>query len=147
MPTWLPLGVAHSLARDIDQKRNYFTDKRLYDSEDKNIWKWDTKTRKRVEHDLAMSYQEMTAWGSPTSLAYNDHVMAWSRVDFLLKEHRDWVAKWLYRMQDSYAPTLVPSAEQLVERDKEVVAEIFVFDEGDFESVWQKWVKKNYKRK
>jgi hypothetical protein len=147
MPTWLPLGVAHSLARDIDQKRNYFTDKRLYDSEDKNIWKWDTKTRKRVDHDIAISYQEMTAWGSPTSLAYNDHVMAWSRVDFLLKEHRDWVAKWLYRMQDSYAPTLVPSAEQLVERDKEVVAEIFVFDEGDFESVWQKWVKKNYKRK
>ena len=50
-------------------------------------------------------------------------------------------------MQDSYAPTLVPSAEQLVERDKETVAEIFVFNEGDFESVWQKWVKKNYKKK
>ncbi len=147
MPVWLPLGLAHSLARDIDQKRNYFTDKRLYDSEDKNIWKWDTKTRKRVDYDIAVTYDEMTTWRNSSALAYNDHVMAWAKVDYLLNEHPDWVAQWLYRMQDSYAGTLAPSPEQQATRDKELVAEIFVFDQGDFESNWQKWVKKNYKRK
>jgi hypothetical protein len=134
MPVWLPLGLAHSLARDIDQKRNYFTDKRLYDSEDKNIWKWDTKTRKRVDYDIAVTYDEMTTWKNSSALAYNDHVMAWAKVDYLLNEHPDWVAQWLYRMQDSYAGTLAPSLEQQATRDKELVAEIFVFDQGDFES-------------
>lgn len=147
MPVWLPLGLAHSLARDIDQKRNYFTDKRLYDSEDKNIWKWDTKTRKRVDYDIAVTYDEMTTWRNPSALAYNDHVMAWAKVDYLLNEHPDWVAQWLYRMQDSYAGTLTPSPEEQATRDKELVAEIFVFNQGDFESNWKKWVKKNYKKK
>jgi len=73
--------------------------------------------------------------------------MAWAKVDYLLNEHPDWVAQWLYRMQDSYAGTLAPSPEQQATRDKELVAEIFVFDQGDFESNWQKWVKKNYKKK
>jgi hypothetical protein len=53
-------------------------------------------------------------------------------------------------MKDSYTipgGAVFPSAEQIAERDKETVAEIFIFDKGDFESVWQKWVKKNYKRK
>jgi len=147
MPTWLPLGISHYLARKIDMKRNYFTDKRLYSSDDKNIWKWDTKARKRVDHEIAVTYGEMQGWKQPSTLSYNDHVMAWSRVDFLLDQHPDWVAQWLFRMQDKFADVLVPSAEQLSERDNEVVNEIFVFKKGDFESNWANWVLKNYSKK
>ncbi|MDP6962639.1 MAG: helix-loop-helix domain-containing protein [Planctomycetota bacterium] len=146
LPTWLPVGLSHYFARKIDPKRNYFTDKRLYGSDDKNIWKWDVKARKRVDHEIAVPYAKMVPWGQPTSLSYNDHVMAWSRVDYLMSEHPDWLAQWLYRVQDSY-PVLVPTAEQIGARDSEIVSEVFIYDEGDFDSNWGKWVLKNYSKK
>ena len=147
MPTWLPTGIGHYYTRQIDMKRNYFTDKRLYNSNDKNIWKWDTKARKRVDNDITVSYDEMTSWGRPEDLKYNDHVMAWARADFLIKEHPDWAAQWLYRMQERYPGAPTPSAEQMRERDHEVVAELFKFKKGTFDDNWQKWVKKKYSRK
>ena len=147
MPTWLPLGISHHLARNIDMKRNYFTDKRLYDATDKNIWKWNVKAYKRVNHKIATSYDEMTQWNDSTDLKYNDHVMAWARADYLLQTHPDWVAQWLDRVQDSYTGGLAPTAENMVERDKAITSDVFIFEKGDFDSNWNKWVKSNYPKK
>lgn len=147
MPTWLPLGISHHLARKIDMQRNYFTDKRLYDATDKNIWKWNVKAHKRVNHEIAASYDDITKWNSPAELKYNDHVMAWARADFLLQAHPDWVAQWLDRVKDSYTGGLAPTPENMIERDKEITSSLFVFKKGDFDSNWQKWVKSNYPKK
>lgn len=146
--TWLPLGVSHYLARKVDMKRNYFTDKRLYDSNDKNIWNWEVKTRKRIDHEYFPSYMEMTEWGESTTLKYSDHTMAWARADFLLEKHPDLVASWFAQMQEPFPDGIAPTVEQIKERDHRISKELFEFkDSGGFDAAFANYVKKNYSKK
>jgi len=147
LPAWLYTGLAHWNARRIDPKRNYFTDQRVFGSDDKNLWRWDVKTRKRVDYDYYPPMSEVLSWKSPEELDYNQHIMAWSRVDFLKQKQPERFAIYFDMMKGKLVPSGAPSQEIIQARQLEALQEAFGFDPAGFDAAWSEWVLDTYPKK
>lgn len=147
IPAWIYAGLAHWNARRIDPKRNYFTDDRVFGEDDKNIWKWDVKTRKRVDYDYYPAMSKVLTWAAPEELEYTEHMMAWSRVDYLKKNHPEGFAIFFDMIKGKLVKSGAPTTEDIQARQLEALEAAFGMDPATFDTKWSEWVLKNYAKK
>jgi len=146
VPAWMSSGLGHWFARRVDPSRNYFTQERLFDEQDENIWNWGPKVRARVGHEYYPSFEELLAWPDPYSMKYNQHMLAWSRVDYLVNERRDGLALWLDLVKTPFG-NRVPTHAELKARQLEAMQEAWELDPTSFDEAWSTWAAKHYPRK
>jgi len=147
LPEWVNTGLGHFYARQIDPKKNYFTQDRVFGSDDKNIWKWEPKVRARIGHDYYPGFTEVMVFPQPDEMEYNDHVMSWSRVDFLMQTKRDGFAQWFKILKEPFEDSMVPTQEQMNERQHAALMEAFGLDSASYDAEWAAWCEKNYAKK
>ncbi|MCH8311153.1 MAG: hypothetical protein IIB17_11750, partial [Chloroflexi bacterium] len=76
LPSWLNSGIGHWYARRIDPTRNYFTQDRVFSSDDKNIWHWGPKVRARVGHDYYPTFVQLMDFPDIMSMKYIEPMFA-----------------------------------------------------------------------
>jgi hypothetical protein len=146
LPFWLPEGVAHHYRRQAEARWNHFgsIDSQEYRFEEGDP-PWPARVRARVKHDFYPKAEELMSWwfGEPRSLA--DHMMIWSRVDFLMSRPEEEFATFMAVLNDHpRTPDWRLSPEQVLERQAKALASGFQLDAAGFDEAWSEWVLDTY---
>jgi len=147
MPAWLSLGLAHSNARQIDHKRNYFNEQRAFDSTDKKIWDWEVRVRGRVKNEADPTFAVITGWADHPSLSFTDGMIAWARVDYLRREHPKKFAEFLRAVKAPFPAGVEVTPERLQIHQIDVFSATMGMTSEEFDTIWRAWVLKNYRKK
>lgn len=147
LPEWMTTGLGHWYARKIDPTKNYYTEDRLFSTDDKNIWKWGPKVRARIGHEYFDSFTKVMAYPDAENKKPSQHMMAWSRVDYLMEEHREGFAKWVDMLKEPYPKGEVQTPESLQERQLAGIQEAIGMDAAAFDEAWAEWGAKFYPKK
>lgn len=146
LPDWMVTGFAHMKAREVDETRNYFTQDRLFDEDDKNIWDWEPKVRARVKHEYFPKFEEVMLFPAPQDMKYTEHMMSWSRVSFLLDKDPKGFRIWMDIMKAPFDFTTPITDEKMAERQIEALEKGWGLTPEVFDQKWAEWVLKNYRK-
>jgi len=146
VPAWMSSGMGHWLARNIDPARNYFTQDRIFERKDDDVWDWPPRVRARAEHEYFPTFEKMLAWKDAYTMEYNQHMMAWSRVDFLMQTAPEGFATWFRIIKEPF-PGGPPEPKLMRERETQALQAAWGFDHAGFDRAWSAWTVANYPKK
>jgi len=144
-PLWWEEGLAHWFERQIDPKLNHYGSLKDNEATLTKEWDWRPKIRARVGFDVFPTAAKMLAWKDASEMVFADHMMTWSRVEFLatLGEEKLGVFLNSYKgRQDEYGN--VPKPPELGKIQLEVLSSTYGFDPAGFDAAWKKWVLAKY---
>ena len=148
LPVWIPEGLAHHCVRKIEPRFNQFTSVKEYSPNDGDNWEWEERIRSRVGHDYFPTFAKLMRWTGHGERKVVDHMMMWSRVDYLLEEKEDAFAAFLDEMTGMVpGHGTLPDGDQVLAFQKEAFNKTFGVSPDVFDEEWAAWVKKNYKDK
>ena len=145
---WLRQGLGHVLSRQVDPKYN--TLPRIPDTLDEVFerWDWAPSVRARVGHDLQTPLADMARWDPVGRRTFADHRMAWSRVDWLLRQEPDDVATFFRLAAEPFDTNgQVATQEQVAAHEEAALQAAFQLDYASADEVWAEWVEDEYPRK
>ena len=146
-PEWLRRGYSHVLWRRFDDRQvtdaGYEEGRSVGDDDHE----WARRVRNLVENDFYATLADMFAW-EPGQLNGRDHMVAWSKVEFLLAE--------LEGDRSAFLRALCvkkPKGNEAQAREKRVadqnraLKEHFDLLPDEFDERWSAWVLKTYPKK
>ncbi len=148
LPVWFSEGLGHWFARRIPTE---FINVRVREDDvvdEQEQHEWARKVRARASFDHFPKTGELIGWQKYEDLNFIAHLMAWSRVDFLLTLGDDRFGVWVKQLK-SLPPVQgfgVPP-EQLANLQKKLLVELYEMDERQFDARWKAYVLKTYPRK
>lgn len=138
-------GLGHWFARRIDARFPVFSGSdpaRLKGSTD-----WPGEVRSRVEHQVFRATAELFAMEDPEAFEWADHLVLWSRFDFLLTREDGAAGNFLRALKaplDPAAAALDP--ETRAARARGALEAAVGSDLAAFDRAWSEWVLKAYRR-
>ena len=141
-------GVAHWFVRQVHKDYPFFTattDKLARVRVDEE---WEPKVRARVGHEAYPPSADMIRWDDPDALELADHLILWSRIDYLMSQERDAPGELLRRFkktaQDPRTVLIEAGAADPFVKD---FSEALGMSPAEFDEAWARWVKKNYSKR
>ncbi len=147
LPLFWSEGLAHWFSRRFDARYHFFQGD-AGTGRVKDGGKWESSVRARVERDVFPPTAEMLGWQDPLALEWADHLILWSRVDYLMAREDGAAA----RFQRLLKTPLVesggrPREELLRERTEQAFREATGQTPEDFDAAWSAWVERTYPAK
>jgi hypothetical protein len=148
LPSWLAEGIPLWFSRQVDDEFLNFSGKEDAGSGVPRAHEWRRRVRLRVEHDVWPRAEDLCTVMDVGQLDYVSHMMAWSRVDFLLATAPDELGALLARLKAPITtePRL-PRHDEILERQAAAWREAFGQDFAAFDAAWVAWVKEKYPRR
>lgn len=146
-PLWLAAGLGHVLARRVSPKVNYFTDERAYSADEKDQWDWAPRVQARVKNQVWPAAERLFGLSDVARIEYVEHMMAWSRADFLLRERAAGLPAFLDGVKARLAEGRTPTAEEIAAAQERALQAAFGFDAAGFDAAWSEWVLRAYPKK
>ena len=147
VPPWLSTGLAHHFARAISPKQNYFTEDKAYTPDEKDVWNWPPRVHARVKNEVWPTAAKLFAIADAAELKYTDHMMAWSRVDYLVRERQPAMGAFLLGLKAQIAEGRAPTAAEIAAQHDRAFTAAFGMDAAGFDAAWTAWVLKTYPKK
>ncbi len=147
LPVWCKEGLAHCLARRVDPHSNNFTKVVEEQKELRSSWDWAPRVRARVRHRYYPSFAEMLAWRDYQALTFANHMILWSRVDFLLSLGEEGFGRFLGLMKERIVESGLPTWDQVLARQEEALQEAWGMGPEELEEAWRAWVLRTYPRR
>ncbi len=148
LPVWLPEGLAHSYRRQIDSDVLQFSAIKLRGTLSEDEDDWAVRVRARVKHEYYPASSELLRRSDWDDMTLTEHMMIWSRVDFLLAQGRDRFAVLLDRIKDRpYDESGMLPPERILERQDLALREAYDLDLQSFDEAWAAWVLDTYPKK
>jgi hypothetical protein len=148
LPRWLADGVSYYYQRRVDPEYPCFSTLKgsmtaaIADSN------WPRKVRARVKVDVYPDATTMMGWVPGVELPFPDHMMMFSRVDYLLTREDDSFARFMAAVKEPFVNTgQVPDYGMVRGRVAEALSSVYGFDEQGFDEAWAEWVLKTYPRR
>ncbi len=147
---WWTLGLARWFARGMDDRFLLYTSPpgaAIRRSDDDR--EWEPKVRGRVEHDFFPSTDEMLEWRTYEELKFAEHMILWSRVDFVMSLDDGKPAAFLNAVQ---APVPwdtggKPRADAIREQLVGAFQAGLGMSTAEFDVAWAEYVLKNYSKR
>ncbi len=149
LPLWFSEGLGHWFRRRYDPRYHLFSGTDQTKIRVKDEEEWAPSVRARVANKVFPPTGEMLEWSDPDSLEWGDHLILWSRVDYLLARD-DGAAKKLLAALKEPLPQQgeqTGQAELLARRSLEALTQATGQDPGQFDAAWSEWVLSNYPKK
>jgi hypothetical protein len=141
-------GIAHWFSRRVDPRYHFFAgldDARVRFRDEEN---WAPSVRARVQHRVFTPIDEMLGWKDGDALEWADHLILWSRLDYLIAREDGAAGSFLRLLKEPPAKAkkaLEP--EQLAERARTSLREATGVDLAGFDQRWSEWVLEEYPKK
>jgi len=144
-PTWMVYAAGHHFTRQVDERYPWFDGRKvIYDRFD-DSWDWEPRVRNLVGNDFFASAQEMFAWTEYEQMHPRDHIVSWSKLEYLLGEVEGDPQAFLRAL---CTPLKRVDAEQEpVTRQTQALETAFGLTPAELDAGWSKWVKKTYRKK
>lgn len=144
-PVWFEEGMAHWLCRRVDPHWNTFSAGMRGRVPEQDEWDWEPKVRGRVRFGVYPDHAAMSSWRGAHELTYVDHMMAWSRVDYLASERREGLGTFLDVCKAPLDPDL-PREAARARAEREALRAAWDLDGPAFDEAWADWVLEHYRK-
>lgn len=146
-PEWLRYGLAHSAARRIDGRFNQWSAGGDPLTADDDSWKWAPRVLGLVKNEVALPWSEMLSWNKLDDIKPRDHMIAWSRVEWLLEARKDKLRELLLALTkplDDWGPK---RDELRLAQQTKALLDVLGADAATLDAQWRAWVVKTYAKK
>lgn len=148
LPAWWSEGLAHCYVRDVEPRFALTSDPRTYEIDPDRAWTWATRVYKRVKFDHFPPAAELLRWYEPMQLSFADHMMAWSRVEYLLTLGDEGFSKYMHLMKAPMPRTgPVPNHDEILAQQERALREAWDLDAPTFDERWRKHVLAHYRNR
>lgn len=147
LPVWIKEGLAHWFRLRNDTRFH------MYDSVEgafqapRNVDDWAPEVRKLVKGDEAASFAELLRRMSFAELSFDDHLVIWSKIDFLVQQGPDKFAGFITDLKSRRNEDGSPDSSNLDGAQREAMLENFGWSLPRAEEEWREWVLQNYPSK
>ena len=147
LPFAIREGIAHWFSRQFDPRYHIFSG---FDQTRINIkeeWNWAPLVRARVDHDVFPTLEKMLAWSDAEALEWADHLMLWSRMDYLLTREDGLAGRLLHAFKEPPATRITSTPDELAGRARAAFEKVTGSELAELDSQWSDWVLKTYPKK
>jgi hypothetical protein len=138
-------GVAHWFSHRIDARYHFFAGLDAPRLRAEEGLGWEASVRSRVEHGVFVPSAEMLAWTDGSTLEWADHLVLWSRFDYLIAREDGAAGSFLRRIKEPRAAGAdEPGPDELAERARQALAESVGVGLESFDALWSEWVLRTY---
>ncbi|MEM8712975.1 MAG: hypothetical protein AAGG01_18645, partial [Planctomycetota bacterium] len=136
-PIWLAYAVAHRYARGVDPRwvpagpgsRNA----------NKDHFEWNKRVSKLADNNFFASMNDMFGWTPDQAMNDRDHMVAWSKLCYLLDELKGDAGAFLTDVVKPIPGMTANSVEELQKRQLLALASQFDLAPSEFDEKWRKW--------
>ncbi len=147
LPVWIREGLAHWFERRISPRCNSFTRSEGAAPIDDHEWRWKLETRKLFKTQKYTPFSELYKWRDFGQLEFNDHVMIWSRWDYLMSLGKDKFAKFMKLAKGQVDPTTASISKDIVEGTRDALQKAYGLTPLTLDERWKQWVEDTYPTK
>lgn len=143
-PPWLNVGLARWFARRVDPQHLRLLGVQGYNANDDDQWKFEERLYGRAKSDFFPPAERAVQMTDMAAMDFTDHMMAWSRVDFLLSLGEAQFGRFLdgVKGQLQYGQD---QAKYVQDLQLAALKDVYGFDLAAFDAGWKAYVLKNYK--
>jgi hypothetical protein len=146
-PEWLRYGIAHWYGRRVDARWNQWNaGGSSGDPNTDTSWKWEPRVRGLVQNDAVVAWDDMLKWKSADSIQARDHMIAWSRVDWLFAQKPEQRRAYLYAVTEPLDATGDARLPKQIERELAAYQSIWKRDPAALDKSWRAWVLDKYEK-
>ena len=147
-PEWVRYGLAHWYARRIDARWNQWNAGGASNPDDDKKWFWEPRVLGLVKNEAALTWDEMSAWPNYDAIKAGDHMLAWSRVDWLLATRAADARAFLFGISNQVPPGTGPErSKAILYNEQKAYESIWKQKPADLDKAWRAWVTKEYPKR
>lgn len=146
VPLWISEGVAHLFSREVDDRFYNAIAELDQDPEYRDDHDWFKRVRARVGYDYFRPLQEQMKQMTAGEMEFADHMLAWSRMEFIVTQEKGWLKAYLDEIKTIPLGTDGVQHPEVLERQDKVFEKVFGMKPEDFDKQWSTHVKKTYRR-
>jgi hypothetical protein len=145
-PLWFGYGLAHVAARRVDERFTPAAGKASASDEDS--WKWEPRVRGLIQNNVALPWTGMIAWEKWDDIKTQGHLVAWSRVSWLLSRKPAEMKTVLMGITETLQD-VAETDRAKVSKEHQAVAVKAAFGKGfeELDAEWKKFVQRSYTKK
>ena len=148
LPLWIPEGMAHWAAKTLDPEHSNFSQVKEFGPANRKEWNWEPKVRGRVKHDYYPAAEVLTSWTDYGRLKFSDHMMLWSRMEFLMSQDRSRFAEMMATLKGGIPGAEgAPTREQILALQQRAFEDAYGMSYEEFDEAWARHVLKTYSKK
>jgi hypothetical protein len=144
LPVWIREGLAHWFERKISPRFNSFTRSEGAANLNNRQWQWELETRKNLASGKFTPFSEAYTWRDFGQMEFDDHVMIWSRWDYLLSLGKEKFARFMKLAKGRIDNSDGTMQDDLLAGTREALQEAYGMSPLILEERWMEWVKANY---
>lgn len=147
LPVWLTEGFAHWAERRNDPRFNLFDTVESSFREKKELEKWEPEVRKMVQKKESASFASLLNRASFAELEWEDHLICWSKVDFLIAQGEGKFGAFVRSLKERRDEKGFPDGSHMDDAQRAAFKSHFGWTIPKAEEVWKLWVLENYSSK
>jgi len=137
-------GVGHWFSRRFDPRFHFFSGPDPARNRITDQWNWAVGVRERVERKVFPTTEAMLGWTATDELEWADHLVLWSRIDYLMTLDDGSAQKVLRQLKEPLAPGESLDAERLGNRARDAFRSGTGVELDELDARWAEWVLKTY---
>ncbi|QDV05423.1 hypothetical protein Poly30_09200 [Planctomycetes bacterium Poly30] len=136
-PIWLSYGTGYHYARKVDPRWVLGGPMARPMTDDHH--EWDERVAKLVDNKFFASMADMFRWLPGAELNERDHMVMWSKVEFMILDLEGDLTKFLNAVVVPFPGLTAGSEEELEKRQAVAFAGSFDVDAAEFDEKWTEW--------
>lgn len=145
VPRWLLFGASYEYGRRVDPRWVNLVGQTTGNArDDEHVW--EPRVRNLVSNDFFITSDKMFTWNTWEGINSRDHIVAWSRLDYLLRAHDE--ANWPAFLEATCLSTNRDADEDTLKSlNAQALTTHMGLSPSELDERWAKWVKKTYSKK
>lgn len=145
LPVWITEGLGHWFERRVTPHYATFSMNESALADKRPLSRWEDETRKLIAAGKGAPFSEMYTWRDYSQIKFRDHVLMWSRWDFLMSLGREKFAEFMFQVKGRIDPnTWATDQTDLVGATREALRTTYNLTPLTLDEKWKEWVAQNY---
>ena len=144
LPVWIREGLAHYFERQVSPRFNSFTRGEGSAALGVRRWRFDFEARRLLGTDKYASFSKLYAWRDFGEMGFEDHVMVWSRWDYLMSLGQEKFARFMRAVKGRVDIATGITESKLTEATRKALLEVYGLSPLSLDERWGEFVKANY---
>ncbi|TAH34539.1 MAG: hypothetical protein EYC70_16525 [Planctomycetota bacterium] len=144
MPVWITEGFAHWAEIDNDPRFHMFDFVEGVFQEPKTVSSWPAEVRKMAVGGETVPFTQLLHRKSFAELDFEDHLMAWSKIDFLIRTDAVKFGKFVTTLKNRRDERGYPDGSKMDDAQRDALKQFYGWTWQQAEEHWKEWVLATY---
>lgn len=144
MPVWITEGFAHWMEIDNDPRFHMFDFVEGVFVEPKTVSSWPVEVRKLVATAETVPFTQLLYRKSFAELSFTDHLMAWSKIDFLIQSDPAKFGRFMTILKSRRDERGYADGSKMEDAQRDALKQCYGWTWQQAEEKWQEWVLATY---